>query len=89
MLNYLAVTHIYYPSIWSISGLEEPYDSMKKKHKNILKEENAVGCLKTVRRWVEFREIDIGNLLQYKSQKLFMAILLNLSNYDPDSSVLS
>ena len=53
MLNYLAVTEDYYESIWAISGLEESYDSMKKRHKNILKESNAIGCLKTVKRWVE------------------------------------
>ena len=61
---------------------------MKQKHKNILKEENAIGCLRTVRRWVKGGQIDIGTVLKFKSKKLIVSLLSNLSNSDSESKIL-
>ena len=61
---------------------------MKQKHKNILKEENAIGCLRTVRRWVLSGQIDIGTVLQFKSRKLIAAILSNLQNLNNEGRIL-
>lgn len=89
VLNYMAVTKDYYESIWSLTDFENPHASMKEKYPNIMNESNSVGCLRTVRRWVEEKHINIGNVLQYKGKKLLIAILLNLSSHDPTSSLLS
>jgi hypothetical protein len=89
VLNYMAVTKDYYESIWSLTDFENPHAGMKEKYPNIMNESNSVGCLRTVRRWVEEKHINIGNVLQYKGKKLLIAILLNLSSHDPTSSLLS
>lgn len=46
---------------------------------NWYKEENIVGCLQTVHRWMASDEVDVDDIITYKRTKLFVAVLVNLS----------
>ena len=41
-------------------------------------EENIIGCIKTIRKWICSEQVRLSNILQYKAQKLYIAVLVNL-----------
>ena len=42
-------------------------------------EENIVGCLRTVNKWIQSKHVNIEDILTYKHTKLLVVVLSNLA----------
>lgn len=66
-------------SYLSEMGLQLNLTSEKYEYVNWYKEENILGCLRTVYKWIDTKKVNIEDIINFKRTKLMTVILANLA----------